>query len=174
MKYPSGKTSTWLALQNPVYSKLWFAMVISGSWMAAQNTAIYWALNALGATTVLISLMATVSALPGALFTLPAGAIADMVNRKKILLYIQLWHTAIAIGLAILWAAHLLNPYLILTGAFLFSLGFAFSAPANSAAIAEMVSAEELASAYTLSGLQLDVSGIIGSLLGGLLIPSSE
>src|SRR6516165_8521212 len=84
MKYPSGKTSTWLALQNPVYSKLWFAMVISGSSMAAQNTAIYWALNALGATTVLISLMATVSALPGALFTLPAGAIADIVNRKKI------------------------------------------------------------------------------------------
>ena len=63
------------------------------------------------------------------------------------------------------------HPYLILTGAFLFSLGFAFSAPASSVAIAEMVSAEELASAYTLSGLQLDVSGIIGSLLGGLLIP---
>jgi MFS family permease len=132
MKYTSGKTSTWLALRNPVYSKLWFAMVISGSWMAAQNTAIYWALNALGATTVLISLMATVSALPGALFTLPAGAIADMVNRKKILLAVQLWHAAIAIGLAILWTAHLLNPYLILTGAFLFSLGFAFSAPVGS------------------------------------------
>jgi MFS family permease len=171
MKYTAGKTSTWLALRNPVYSKLWFAMVISGSWMAAQNTAIYWALNALGATTVLISLMATVSALPGALFTLPAGAIADMVNRKKILLAVQLWHASIAIGLAILWTAHLLNPYLILTGAFLFSLGFAFSAPASSAAIPEMVSAEELASAYTLSGLQMDVSGIIGSLLGGLLIP---
>ena len=46
--------------------------------------------------------MATVSALPGALFTLPAGAIADMVNRKKILLAVQLWHAAIAIGLAIL------------------------------------------------------------------------
>jgi hypothetical protein len=107
-------------------------MVISGSWMAAENTAIYWALNALGATTVLISLMATVSALPGALFTLPAGAIADMVNRKKILLAVQLWHAAIAIGLAILWTAHLLNPYLILTGAFLFSLGFAFSAPVGS------------------------------------------
>src|SRR6516225_5023369 len=171
MKYSSGKTSTWLALRNPVYSKLWFAMVISGSWIAAQNTAIYWALNALGATTVLISLMATVSALPGALFTLPAGAIADMVDRKKILLYVQLWQAAISIVFAILWSAHLLNPYLILTGAFLFSLGYAFSAPASSAGIAEMVSAEELASAYTLSGLQLDVSGIIGPLLGGLLIP---
>jgi hypothetical protein len=50
MKYASGKTSTWLALRNPVFSKLWLAMVISGSCIAAQNTAIYWALNALGAT----------------------------------------------------------------------------------------------------------------------------
>jgi MFS family permease len=171
MKPASGKTSIWLALQNPAFSKLWLAMVISGSCVAAQNTGIYWALNALGATTVLISLMATVSALPGTLFTLPAGALSDIVDRKQILLAVQLWHAAIAVGLAILWAAHLLNPYLILTGAFLFGLGFAFSAPASSAAIAEMVSAEELASAYTLSGLQLDVSGIIGPLLGGLLIP---
>jgi MFS family permease len=166
-----GKTSTGLALRNPVFRKLWLAMVISGSCVAAQNTAIYWALNALGATTVLISLMATVSALPATLFTLPAGALADMLDRKTILLAVQLWQAAIAFGLAILWAAHLLNPYLILAGAFLFSLGFAFSSPATSAAIAEMVSAEALASAYTLSGLQLDVSGIIGPLLGGLLIP---
>jgi MFS family permease len=171
MKPTSGKTSTGLALRNPAFKKLWLAMVISGSCVAAQNTAIYWALNALGATTVLISLMATVSALPATVFTLPAGALADMADRKKILLAVQLWQAAIAFGMAILWAAHLLNPYLILTGALLFSLGFAFSSPATSAAIAEMVSPEELASAYTLSGLQLDVSGIIGPLLGGLLIP---
>jgi MFS family permease len=145
-------------------------MVISGSCIAAQNTAIYWTLNALGATTVLISLMATVSALPAMLFTLPAGAIADMMDRKRILLGVQLWHAAIAIALAILCSVHLLNPYLILTGVFLFSLGFAFSAPASSAAVGDGL-AEDLASAYTLSGLQMDVSGIIGSLLGGLLIP---
>jgi MFS family permease len=164
------KTSTWLALRNPAFRKLWLAMVISGSCVAAQNTAIYWALNTLGATSVLISLMTTVSALPAALFTLPGGTLADMMDRKQILLAVQLWQAAIAVSLAILWGAHLMNPYLILTGAFLFSLGFAFSSPASSAVIAEMVFAEELASAYTLSGLQLDVSGIIGSLLGGLLI----
>ena len=84
--------------------------------------------DSLGATTLLISLMATVTALPATLFTLPAGAIADMVDRKKILLAVQLWHASIA---------------------FLFSLGFAFSSPAQSAVIAEMVSSEELASAYT-------------------------
>ncbi|HYY30162.1 MAG TPA: hypothetical protein VE860_19625, partial [Chthoniobacterales bacterium] len=63
----SGKASIWLALGNPTYRRLWLAMVISGSCIAAQNTAIYWALNALGASTVVISLMATVSALPATL-----------------------------------------------------------------------------------------------------------
>jgi MFS family permease len=115
--------------------------------------------------------MATVSALPYTLFTLPAGAIADMVDRKKILLAVQLWHASIAIALAILWMAHLLNPYLILASAFLFSAGFAFGSPAHSSVIAEMVSGEELGSAYTLAGLQMDVSGIIGPLLSALLLP---
>jgi len=171
MEETSRKTSTWLALRNPAFRKLWLAMVFSGSCIGAHNTAVYWALHSLGAKTVLISLMATVSALPSTLFTLPAGAIADMVDRKKILLAVQLWHASIAIALAILWMAHLLNPYLILASAFLFSVGFAFSSPAQSAVFAEMVSSEELASAYTLGGFQMNISGIIGPLLGGLLIP---
>jgi MFS family permease len=165
------KTSTWLALRNPVFRRLWLAMVVSGSCIGAHNTAVYWALHSLGGSTVLISLMATVSALPYTLFTLPAGAIADMVDRKKILLGVQLWHASIAIALAILWMAHLLNPYLILVSAFLFSAGFAFGSPAHSSVIAEMVSSEELAAAYTLAGMQMDLSGIIGPLFAALLIP---
>ena len=78
---------------------------------------------------------------------------------------------SIAFALAILWMAHLLNPYLILVSAFLFSAGFAFGSPAHSSIIAEMVSKEELASAYTLAGLQMDVSGIIGPLFSALLLP---
>jgi MFS family permease len=165
------KTSTWLALRNPVFKRLWLAMVVSGSCIGAHNTAIYWALSSLGASTIVISLMATVSALPYTLFTLPAGAIADMIDRKKILLAVQLWHAVIAFALAILWMSHLLNPYLILASAFLFSAGFAFGSPAHSSIIAEMVSKEELGSAYTLAGLQMDVSGIIGPLLSALLLP---
>ena len=104
-------------------------MVVSGSCIGAHNTAVYWALHSLGAKTVPISLMATVSALPYTLFTVPAGAIADIVDRKKILLAVQLWHASLAIALAILWMAHLLNPYLILASAFLFSAGFAVGSP---------------------------------------------
>src|SRR5271166_5316694 len=99
------------------------------------------------------------------------GRSADMIDRKKILLAVQLWHASLAIALAILWMTHLLNPYLILVSAFLFSSGFAFGSPAHSSVIAEMVSAEELGSAYTLAGLQMDLSGIIGPLFAALLLP---
>src|SRR5258705_8868561 len=105
----SEKTSTWLALRNPVFRRLWLAMVISGSCIGAHNTAVYWALHSLGGSTVLISLMATVSALPYTLFTLPAGAISDMVDPQKNLLSIQLSHVSAAIALAILLVVHLVN-----------------------------------------------------------------
>jgi hypothetical protein len=58
------KTSTWLALRNPVFRRLWSAMVISGSCIGAHNTAVYWAMHKLGASTLHIALMTTVSALP--------------------------------------------------------------------------------------------------------------
>jgi MFS family permease len=92
------------------------------------DTAVYWALHTLGAKTVLISLMATVSALSYTLFTLPAGAFADMVDRKKILLGVQPWHAFLAFAMVILWMTRLLNPYIILASAFLFSAGSAHHA----------------------------------------------
>ena len=115
--------------------------------------------------------MSTLSALPFALFTLPAGAFADMVDRKKILCAVNLWQALIALGLTILGLTHYLNPYIILASTFLFNLGFAFGSPASSSVVTEMVSREELASANTLGGLQINISGMIGPVLGGLLIP---
>ena len=66
--------------------------------------------------------------------------------------------------MAILWIVHLLNPYIILASAFLFSAGFAFGSPAHSSVIAEMVSAEELGSAYTEGGVERDAQkfGFLG------------
>jgi MFS family permease len=74
-------------------------------------------------------------------------------------------------GLTILGLTHLLNPYVILASVFLFNLGFAFGSPASSSAVTEMVSKDEVASAHTLGGLQINISGVIGPLIGGLLIP---
>ncbi len=171
MNAATTNTSIWLALRNPVFRNLWLATVISGVCVAAHNTAAFSVLGKVGDSAFLISLMSTLSALPFALFTLPAGAFADMVDRKKILCAVNLWQALIALGLTILGLTHYLNPYIILASTFLFNLGFAFGSPASSSVVTEMVSREELASANTLGGLQINISGMIGPVLGGLLIP---
>jgi MFS family permease len=115
--------------------------------------------------------MATAASLPFFLFTLPAGVLADKVNRQKFVCWINLWLAATAAGLAALGWLQLLNPCTILASMFLVGVGFAFNAPAWTSIVPQVVSDGELPSAATLSGLQLNISGIIGPVLGGLLVP---
>jgi MFS family permease len=166
----SDKTSTFTALRNPLYRKPWFAVLLSGTCVAAHDTAATWTMNMLGSSTFLLSLMSTVASLPFFLFTLPAGALADMVNRRKLLCFMNLWLAVAAGLLAILGSFHLVNPYVLLFCVFLIGVGFAFHAPAWSAIVPDVVTDEELPSAATLGGLQLNVSGIIGPALGGILL----
>jgi len=115
--------------------------------------------------------MSTVASLPFFLFTLPAGALADRVNRKKLTCVINVWLATIAVALAVLGWLHLLNPCLILVSVFLLGGGFALNAPTWTSIVPQVVSDSELPSAATLNGLQFTISGIIGPALGGLLVP---
>ena len=165
------KSSTWTALRNPAFRRLWIATVISGTCVAAHNSAATWMMNVVTGSPFLISLMATVASLPFFLFTLPAGVLADKVNRKKFVCWINLWLAAMAAGLAVLGWLRLINPYTILASVFLVGVGFAFNAPAWTSIVPQVVSDSELPSASTLSGLQFNISGIIGPVLGGFLVP---
>jgi MFS family permease len=164
--------SSWAALRNPDFRKLWIATLLSGTCVAAQDNAMTWMMNTLTESPFLISLMSTVASLPFFLFTLPAGALADNVDRKKLVCAINLWLAAIAVALAVLARLHLLNPCLILTSVFFLGVGFAFNAPTWTSIVPQVVSDTELPSAVTLSGLQFNISGIIGPVLGGLLVSS--
>jgi len=164
------KTSSWVALQNPAFSKLWFATVTSGICVSAHDTAATWMMNSTSHSTLLLSLMSTAATLPFFLFILPAGALADITDHKKMLSAAYIWLAVCAGGLAILGWLNLLNPAVILGSVFLIGTGFALNAPAFSAVVPEIVSDEQLPSASTLTGLQLNISTIVGPALGGLLL----
>jgi MFS family permease len=164
-------SSTWTALRNPAFRKLWLATVISGTCVAAHDSAATWMMNIFTGSPFLISLLSTVASLPFFLFTLPAGALADKVDRRKLICSINFGLAALGAGLALLGGLHLLNPYFILVSVFFTGVGFAFNAPAWTSIVPQVVSDAELPSAATLSGLQFNISGIIGPALGGLLIP---
>jgi MFS family permease len=163
-------TSLWLSLKNPVYRRLWVASMISGICVSAHDTAATWMMNTLTSSRFLISVMATVASLPLFFFTLPAGSLADLVDRKKLLCTMNLWLSLSAAMLAVLGVLHLLNPYIILASVFLMGVGFAFSAPAWSSLIPEVVSNDELPSAVTLGGLQLNFCGIVGPAVAAVIM----
>ncbi|HYY31785.1 MAG TPA: MFS transporter [Chthoniobacterales bacterium] len=158
-------------MQNPTFSKLWFASVLSGTCVSAHDMTATWVMNNISHSTLLLSLMSTAATLPFFLFILPAGALADMADRKKMMHVAYIWLTLSAGGLALLGWLNLLTPHVILAFVFLIGMGFAFNAPVFSAVVPEVVSNEELPSALTLSGLQFNISGILGPALGGLLLP---
>jgi MFS family permease len=163
--------STWAALRNLTFRKLWIVAVISGTCVAAHDSAATRMMNIFTGSPLLLSLMSTVASLPFFLFTLPAGVLADKVNRQKLVCRINVCMAAIAFALAVLGWMHLLNPYIILGCVFFIGVGFAINAPAWTSIVPQVVSDAELPSAATLSALQFNISGIIGPALGGLLVP---
>jgi MFS family permease len=168
---PKHNTSIWLALRNPAFVGLWLPNAVSGVCVAAHDTAATWLMNALGASPLLLSLIATAASLPFFLFTLLAGALADLSNRRNLLIVVYLWLAAAAGLLAVCTWLHWVHPYLILTTVFLLGIGFAFNAPVWASIVPEIVRKEELASAITLGGVQMNLAGIVGPALGGLLLP---
>jgi MFS family permease len=168
---PSQNTSTWLALKNRVFVRLWAASLVSGCCVSAHDTTATWLMNSLGASPFLLSIMATSASLPFFLFTLPAGAVTDLVNRQTLFVGTYLWLAGAAGLLTVCTWLHLVHPYVILVTVFLLGVGFAFNAPVWAAIIPEVVRKEELASAITLGGVQMNMGGIVGPAIGGFLLP---
>jgi MFS family permease len=162
--------TAWAALRNPAFRRLWIAAVISGTCMVAHDSAAIWTMNIFTVSPLLLSLMSTVASLACFLFTLPAGVLADRVDRQKLVCAINASLAAAALALAVLGWMRLLNPYLILGCVFLIGAGVAINAPAWTSIVRQAVPDAELPSAATLGSLQFSIAGIIGPVLGGLLV----
>jgi MFS family permease len=164
-------TSTWFALRNPAFCRLWLASVLSGTFVSAQDVTATWLMHDLGASSFSLSLMASAASAPFFLFTLPAGAIADIVNRRVLIVSAVVWQGACSALLALGAWTNVINTNSVLACIFALGIGIAFGAPVWGAIVPDTVSKEELPSAVTLGGVQLNLSGIVGPALGGLLLP---
>jgi MFS family permease len=162
--------STPSALQNGVFLRIWLASLVSGTAVAAHDTAATWMMNLMSPSGFFISLMASLASLPFFLCTLPAGVLADAFNVGKILRVANLGLAGCAGALAFLGWAGMLNPILLLAGVFLLGVGFAINAPAWTSLVPQVVTDKELPSALTLSGVQMNISSILGPALAGLVL----
>jgi len=162
--------SPWQPLRQPVFRLLWIATVVSniGSWM--NDVGVNWTMLTLSADPLNVALVQAASSLPMFLFALPSGVLADIIDRRKYLLFSQLWVFIAAAGLTVLSFTGQVTPLMLLIAAFLMSAGAAMSSPPFQAIVPDLVKKEELGAAVALNSLGINISRAIGPALGGLIL----
>jgi len=156
-----------------VYRALWIALLASniGTWMQAVGAA--WLMVELDASPAIVALVQTATYLPVVVVGVVAGATADLVERRRLLLITQVFMLAAAGGLAVLTAVDAVTPILLLGFTFALGLGAAFNYPAWQAIQPELVPEDELKQAVTLGGANTNLGRAIGPAIGGLLIAAA-
>lgn len=160
-------------LREPLFRALWIAAVISytGSWM--QNIATGWLMSSLTSSPLWVSLVQVALSLPVFLIALPAGALADMIDRRKFLLATQGSMVAAAAILGVLTITGTVTPQLLLVFTFLLGVGAVMNDPAWQALTPDLVPAPKLAAAVALNSAGFNIARAVGPALGGLVIATS-
>jgi MFS family permease len=138
-----------------------------------QTVGFAWLMVSFGAGPLYVALTQTASSLPFFMFALPAGAIGDVVDRRKLILFTEAWMVGIAVLLAALTIAGAMTPWLLLAFTFAISTGDALEAPAWRAILPELVPRSDLAAASALSGIEFNLARAIGPALAGALIAAA-
>ena len=165
--------SAWGPLRESVFRALWIATVVSniGSWM--QDVGESWLMTSLTPSPVLVALVETAGSLPVVLLALPAGALADVVDRRRLLLVMQIWMCVAAGAMGVLALTGHMSPGRLLSLTFLLGIGSAMSNPVWQAITPELVSPADLPAAITLSAVGINIARAIGPALGGLIVGAS-
>jgi len=160
-------------LQEPLFRTIWIAAVISytGTWM--QNVGAAWLMTSLTMSPLMVGLVQAAGSIAVFLVVLPAGAIADVVDRRKLLLFTQTWMVLAAAGLGILTLAGRVTPTLLLLFALLMGVGAVLNDPAWQAITPETVSHQNFAAGVALNSAGFNVARAIGPALGGLVIAAA-
>jgi len=165
----SALRETFISLKYPNY-RLWFfgqLVSLTGSWMqsAAQGYLVY----ELTRSPAYLGYVSAANGLPSWIFTLYAGAIADRISRRTLMVVTQSVMMMLAFILAFLAFTDLVQPWHVIVLAFLLGVCNAFDAPARQAFVLEMVDREVLTNAIALNATMFTSAVVIGPAVGGLI-----
>ena len=152
------------------FTVLWAATVVSniGTWM--QNAAASWLMTSLNPDPFIVSLVQVATSLPLFLFALPAGALADIVDRRRLLIGVQVAVTVLVAAFGVLVWVGRATPLFLLTFSFLAATAAALILPAWQSIVPQLVPREQLQPAVALNSVGLNVSRAVGPALAGIII----
>lgn len=166
----AAKTGAWDPFKHPAFAVLWTATLVSniGTWM--HDVGAGWLMTELSPSPAIVAAVQAATTLPAFLFALPAGALADIIDRRRLLLIANIFMGLVAALLAVLVSQGSVTPTVLLLMTFAMGTGAAFMAPAWQAIVPQFVPREELSSAVALNSLGINISRAIGPALAGFLI----
>lgn len=165
--------SQWRLLSNPVFRALWIASIASniGTWM--HDVGAGWMMASISPDPLMVALVQAATSLPMFLFVLPSGVLSDIIDRRKYLIFAQLWMLVTASVLGALTILGIVNPWVLLISTFMLGMGAAMAAPPFQSLLPELVGKDDLSTAVVLNALGVNISRAIGPALGGFILSMS-
>ena len=167
---PAGRFTLLEPLRQRTYRTIWIASLFSNFGQLIQGVGAAWLMTRLSSSPQMVALVQTALMLPLMLVALPAGAVADMFDRRKVALAGLIFASLMAVGLTLLAGADLLSPWTLLLFCFLIGAGVALFGPAWQASIGEQVSGEHLPAAIALGTISYNVARSFGPAIGGIIV----
>ena len=166
------KSSPWSPFRHVDFTVLWTATVVAnvGTWM--YNAASGWLMTSLNPDPFVVSMVQVATTLPIFLFAIPAGALADIIDKRKFLIAAEVLTTVVSAVFAAIVALQLANPLNLLLLTFLIGAAGAITAPAWQSIVPQLVPKRDLQPAIAANSVGFNVSRAVGPALGGLIVAS--
>ena len=174
MMATSGQTaavpSLWAPLRVPAFRVLWLAQLgtMLGTWM--QTAGAQWLMVTQPDSAALVALVPVAAVVPMLLFALPAGALADIMDRHRLLIAVQLFQLVVGCSLSVLTALNRMPPALLLTFTFLLGACLACTLPAYQSVVQEFVPRQQIRMVAALGGVAINGARAVGPALAGVLL----
>jgi MFS family permease len=170
MTQPVAASSTWAPLRVMVFRWLWIASLVSnvGAWM--QTVGAQWLLVHAAHAAILVSLVQTADMLPDVLFAIVGGVLADILDRRRLLIAVQAGLAVAGAALAALTYAGQISPPLLLMFTFVIGSGSVFITPAYQSLVPQLVPREDVPSAVQLNSINVNIARAVGPAIAGILI----
>jgi MFS family permease len=160
-------------LRHAVFRRIWLASLVSNLGILIQGVGAAWAMTQMTSSADKVALVQTALMLPVMLISMPAGAIADMHDRRIVALVSLSIALSGATALTVLSWFNMVTPNVLLTLCFVVGSGMALFGPAWQASVSEQVPAETLPSAVALNGISYNIARSFGPAIGGIVVATA-
>jgi MFS family permease len=167
---PRATGSAWSPFRHATFAVLWIATVVANTGGAMYNAAAGWLMTGLDADPFTVSLVSVATTLPIFLFALPAGALADIFDKRKFLIAVEIGTTIVALAFAVIVWRDLATPANLLVFTFLLGVASALTAPPWQSIVPQLVPREDLSPAVAANSVGINISRAIGPALAGVII----